>query len=67
MIFDHLMYASSFHLISLLKIKNLKTASSFARRLLELGPKPEVANQVCDIMIASNSQTIILFSFFFKT
>ena len=58
--------ASSFNFISLLKIKNLKTASSFARRLLELGPKPEVANQVCDMMIASNSQTLIIY-FPFKT
>ena len=31
------------------KLKNYKTAASFARRLLELGPKPEVAQQVCDI------------------
>lgn len=28
------------------KLKNYKTASSFARRLLELGPKPDVAQQV---------------------
>lgn len=28
------------------KIKNYKTAASFAKRLLELGPKPEVAQQV---------------------
>lgn len=28
------------------KVKNFKTAASFARRLLELGPKPEVAQQV---------------------
>ena len=28
------------------KLKNYKTAASFARRLLELGPKPEVAQQV---------------------
>jgi len=28
------------------KIKNFKTASSFARRLLELGPKEEIATQV---------------------
>jgi hypothetical protein len=27
------------------KLKNFKTAGSFARRLLELGPKPEVAQQ----------------------
>jgi coatomer protein complex subunit alpha (xenin) len=29
------------------KIKNYKTAASFARRLLDLGPKPEVAQKVC--------------------
>ena len=29
------------------KIKNYKTAASFARRLLELGPPPQVAMQVC--------------------
>lgn len=28
------------------KLKNFKTAATFARRLLELGPKPEVAQQV---------------------
>lgn len=28
------------------KLKNYKTAASFARRLLELGPRPEVAQQV---------------------
>lgn len=28
------------------KLKNFKTAASFARRLLELGPRPEVAQQV---------------------
>ena len=28
------------------KLKNFKTAASFARRLLELGPKPEIAKQV---------------------
>ena len=30
----------------LLQLKNFKTAAGFARRLLELGPKPEVATQV---------------------
>lgn len=29
------------------KLKNFKAAGSFARRLLELGPKPEIAQQVC--------------------
>lgn len=28
------------------KLKNFKSAATFARRLLELGPKPEVAQQV---------------------
>jgi len=28
------------------KLRNFKTAASFARRLLELGPKPDVAQQV---------------------
>ena len=28
------------------QVKNFKTAASFARRLLELGPKPDVAAQV---------------------
>ena len=32
------------------KIKNFKTAGSFARRLLELGPKPEVAQQTRKIL-----------------
>ena len=27
-------------------MKNFKTAASFARRLLELGPRPDVANNV---------------------
>lgn len=34
------------------KLKNYKTASSFARRLLELGPRPEVAQQVRKILQA---------------
>lgn len=29
------------------KLRNFKTAAGFARRLLELGPKPDVAQQVC--------------------
>lgn len=36
------------------KLRNFKTAASFARRLLELGPKPDVAQQVgCDAVTAS--------------
>ena len=35
------------------KLKNFKTAGSFARRLLELGPKPEVAQQTRKILQAS--------------
>jgi len=34
------------------KIKNFKTAASFARRLLELGPKPDVAQQTRKILQA---------------
>uniref|UniRef100_A0A8C7RB81 Coatomer alpha subunit C-terminal domain-containing protein n=1 Tax=Oncorhynchus mykiss TaxID=8022 RepID=A0A8C7RB81_ONCMY len=34
------------------KLKNFKTAASFARRLLELGPKPEVAQQTRKILAA---------------
>jgi len=34
------------------KLKNYKTAASFARRLLELGPKPEVATQTRKILQA---------------
>lgn len=34
------------------KLKNFRTASSFARRLLELGPKPEVAQQTRKILQA---------------
>ena len=34
------------------KLKNFKTAGSFARRLLELGPKPDVAQQTRKILQA---------------
>ncbi|ERE72870.1 coatomer subunit alpha isoform 1 [Cricetulus griseus] len=34
------------------KLKNFKTAATFARRLLELGPKPEVAQQTRKILSA---------------
>lgn len=34
------------------KLKNYKTASSFARRLLELGPRPDVAQQARKILQA---------------
>lgn len=35
------------------KLRNFKTAAGFARRLLELGPKPDVAQQVgCSSLIA---------------
>lgn len=38
------------------KLRNFKTAASFARRLLELGPKPDVAQQVgCTTSTASFS------------
>lgn len=32
------------------KLKNYKTAASFARRLLELGPRPEVSQQARKIL-----------------
>lgn len=34
------------------KLKNFKTAASFARRLLELGPRPEVAQQARKVLQA---------------
>ncbi|CAL1531227.1 unnamed protein product [Lymnaea stagnalis] len=34
------------------KLKNYKTAASFARRLLELGPKPDIAQQTRKILSA---------------
>nr|XP_054760638.1 coatomer subunit alpha-like [Lytechinus pictus] len=34
------------------KLKNFKTAAAFARRLLELGPKPDVAQQTRKILQA---------------
>ncbi|KAJ7321508.1 hypothetical protein OS493_034563 [Desmophyllum pertusum] len=34
------------------KLKNFKTAASFARRLLELGPRPDVATQIRKILQA---------------
>ena len=34
-------------LMCVLQLKNFKTAASFARRLLELGPKSDIATQVC--------------------
>ena len=43
------------------KIKNFKTAGSFARRLLELGPKPEVAQQtrkILQVILAQNFNTL---------
>lgn len=33
-----------------MQLKNYKTAGSFARRLLELGPRPDVATQVTVII-----------------
>lgn len=36
------------------KFKNYKTARSFARRLLELGPRPEIAQQMRKILQVSN-------------
>lgn len=37
------------------KLKNYKTAASFAKRLLELGPRPEVAQQARKILQACDS------------
>jgi len=34
------------------KLKNFKMAASFARRLLELGPKPEISQQVVFLLFA---------------
>jgi hypothetical protein len=42
------------------KLKNFKTAASFARRLLELGPKPDVATQVCTKLTSSSRGPIFL-------
>lgn len=49
------------------KLRNFKTAAGFARRLLELGPKPDVAQQVgcatsivCLIGILKNIQVLNL-------
>lgn len=38
------------------KLKNYKTAASFARRLLELGPKPDVATQVCALQLTFDAR-----------
>ena len=40
------------------KLKNFKTAGSFARRLLELGPKPEVAQQTRKILQACDKNPV---------
>lgn len=40
------------------KIKNYKTAASFARRLLELGPRPEVSQQARKILQACEMNPI---------
>ena len=45
------------------KIKNFKTSGSFARRLLELGPKPEVAQQTRKILQVLNLITCCLVEF----
>ncbi|XP_076090931.1 coatomer subunit alpha-like isoform X1 [Mytilus galloprovincialis] len=39
------------------KLKNYKTAASFARRLLELGPKPDVAAQTRKILAACEQKS----------
>lgn len=40
------------------KLKNYKTAASFARRLLELGPRPEVAQQARKILQACDKNPV---------
>lgn len=40
------------------KLKNFKTAASFARRLLETGPKPEVAQQTRKILQACDKNLV---------
>ncbi|XP_046576766.1 coatomer subunit alpha-like [Haliotis rubra] len=40
------------------KLKNYKTAASFARRLLELGPKPDVATQTRKILAACEKNPV---------
>lgn len=40
------------------KVKNYKTAASFAKRLLELGPRPEVAQQARKILQACDKQPV---------
>ena len=48
------------HLFTLvLQLKNFKTAGSFARRLLELGPKPDLAVQV-RTYVKLNPRNIVL-------
>ena len=42
------------------KLKNYKTAASFARRLLELGPKPDVAQQVRSVLKINFAITILI-------
>uniref|UniRef100_A0A646QF04 Coatomer subunit alpha n=1 Tax=Hemiscolopendra marginata TaxID=943146 RepID=A0A646QF04_9MYRI len=40
------------------KLKNYKTATSFARRLLEIGPKPDIAQQTRKILLASEKNCV---------
>ncbi|NWX63150.1 COPA protein, partial [Promerops cafer] len=40
------------------KLKNFKSAATFARRLLELGPKPEVAQQTRKILAACEKSPV---------
>lgn len=40
------------------KLKNYKTAGSFARRLLELGPRQEVAQQTRKILLACDKNPV---------
>ena len=54
----------SFLFTSCLQLKNFKTAASFARRLLELGPKPEVATQVCVVCGGCKSKGVSILCVF---
>jgi coatomer protein complex subunit alpha (xenin) len=42
----HLMLTLNTAQTAFFKLKNYKTCSSFARRLLDLGPRPEMASKV---------------------
>jgi len=45
------------------KLKNFKTAQAFAKRLIEMGPKPEYAQQARKVKIRINSGIRYIFVF----